>query len=84
MSFKSFGLLMIFLMFLEMVAVIYLTRKNKEIFGRYNGNKYFSALKELNSVNPLHGRMIKIFQAAALLQWVAIVVFKYFSDTFIS
>lgn len=78
MSLKSFALLMIFFMLLEMIAVIYLTRKNKEIFDKYNGNQYFLAIKELNDVNPLHGEILKILMAAALLQWFAILIFKYF------
>lgn len=71
-------------MFLEMVAVIYLTRKNKEIFNKYNGNQYFLALKELTNVNPLHAKMIKILQAAALLQWVAIATYKYYLNNIVS
>lgn len=65
-------------MFLEMIAIFILTRINKEIFNKYNGNQYFLAMKELTNVNPLHAKMINMLIAAALLEWVAIVIYKYY------
>jgi 1,4-dihydroxy-2-naphthoate octaprenyltransferase len=77
MSLKETALIVIFLMLIQMVIIIFITRSNKDFFDSEKAIRYVNAIAELAKVKPRSALIIMLCYAACLVELFVLLLFKY-------
>jgi hypothetical protein len=77
MNLKTWSLVVVALVGLQMTIAYGITRANKDIFDKHPANAYAQAIAELAGKKPLSGAVVRICYALCLVELAALAIAKY-------
>lgn len=77
MSLKEIALVICVLMFIQMLVIIWITKKNADIFDSRKALKYPEAISDLAKTKPKSALAIRLCYAACVIEVLVMLLIKY-------